>query len=243
MNPETRLFSKEVWHLRSGDPNSSDLQVAGYAARYGKYSTDPGLPFKEIIQRGAFKNVLAAKPNVVCLLNHDANQLLGRTTAGTLTLMEDPKGLKFVCSLPDTELGRSVRESVKRGDLDGCSFSFECAPEDCDWTHRSADDINTDINAEDDDDLDDDLYRAMRGKAIMPNDTPVRIIKNFHAIHDVSVVTYPAYASTSVVTRSVKNIIDSAPVEYRSRMLERLTQDFNERVLGRSRRRRLLDIA
>ena len=38
--------------------------------------------------------------------------VLGRTTAGTLRLSEDSRGLKFECDLPDTTAGRDTYESV-----------------------------------------------------------------------------------------------------------------------------------
>jgi HK97 family phage prohead protease len=239
---ELRTAKTDIWHIRSGDSKSSDLQIAGYAARYNKFSTDEGLPFKEVIRPGAFSKILAKNPDVVCLLNHDPNMVLGRTSAGTLTLMNDQNGLKFVCSLPDTELGHSTRESVKRGDIAGCSFSFNVGPDDVEW--RYASDMINDPCDDDDDDCDDELYRCMRSKTVMPDDTSVRVINNFSQVHDVGPVTFPAYSSTSVVARSMdwKTVVESAPVEMRSRMLDRLVNQFNERLVG-SRRRRLLDIA
>jgi hypothetical protein len=45
-------------------------------------------------------------------------------SAGTLRMKQDDKGLSFTNDMPDTQLGRDVRTSIERGDLDGCSFAF-----------------------------------------------------------------------------------------------------------------------
>jgi HK97 family phage prohead protease len=75
----------------------------------------------ETIARGAYDACL--KDDVVALVDHDSSKLLGRAASGTLRLSTDDHGLRFEVDLPDTSLGRDVRELVRRGDLAGCSFS------------------------------------------------------------------------------------------------------------------------
>ena len=41
-----------------------------------------------------------------------------------MTLSVDEKGLRYEITPPNTELGRSLVESIKRGDVDGSSFGF-----------------------------------------------------------------------------------------------------------------------
>jgi uncharacterized protein len=96
--------------------------VTGYAAVYDRESGDLG-GFRERIAPGAFAGVLDS--DVRCLLNHNADQLLGRTRAGTLRLSDDPRGLRFECDLPESR--SDLAEAVERGDLDGASFRFEVA--------------------------------------------------------------------------------------------------------------------
>lgn len=98
----------------------------GYAAVYGVESGDLG-GFRERIAPGAFAGVLDA--DVRCLLNHDPNEVLGRTRSGTLRLADDARGLRFECDLPDSPLGANVREAVSRGDIDGASFRFKVGTE------------------------------------------------------------------------------------------------------------------
>jgi hypothetical protein len=50
---------------------------------------------------------------------------LARTQSGTLTLESRADGLHYQATLPDTNLGRDVRELLTRGDLTGAmSFGF-----------------------------------------------------------------------------------------------------------------------
>src|SRR5581483_2894069 len=116
--------------VRTVDVDVRDLdvrgnRVVGYAAVYGALSEDLG-GFRERIARGAFAEVLASAPDVRALLNHDVNQVLGRTKSGTLRLADDARGLRFELDLPGSPLGENVREAVRRGDIDGASFRFQC---------------------------------------------------------------------------------------------------------------------
>lgn len=99
--------------------------VVGYAAVYGPLSEDLG-GWRERIAPGAFADVLAAESDVRALLNHDPNQILGRTKSGTLRLHDEERGLRFELDLPSSPLGETVREAVRRRDLDGASFRFKC---------------------------------------------------------------------------------------------------------------------
>ena len=58
------------------------------------------------------------------LFNHDPNQILGRTKPGTMRLEVDERGLRYEIDPADTTPGRDVKEHLKRGDVDGSSFSF-----------------------------------------------------------------------------------------------------------------------
>jgi HK97 family phage prohead protease len=101
--------------------------IEGYAAVFDEEYVlweSPSCRVVEIVKPGTFTRALKEKQDVRCLFNHDPNHLLGRTTAGTLRMKQDDKGLSFTNDMPDTQLGRDVRTSVDRGDLDGCSFAF-----------------------------------------------------------------------------------------------------------------------
>ena len=62
--------------------------------------------------------------DVVALVEHDMRGIIGRRTAGTLTIGEDDRGLKIEIEPPDTQAGRDVVTNVRLGNLDGMSFGF-----------------------------------------------------------------------------------------------------------------------
>ena len=98
-------------------------RLEGYAALYDSPSADLG-GFTEIIRPGAFSASLATSPDVLGLYEHDTRHILGRTTAGTLRIDEDARGLRFEIDVPPTQIGRDLLVSVGRGDIRGASFAF-----------------------------------------------------------------------------------------------------------------------
>ena len=119
MNKELRTFVAS--ELRATG-NEKQPKVEGYAATFNTVANIG--QFSEVIQPGAFKRTLANGDDVVCLFNHDDNMLLGRRSAGTLTLQEDSKGLQFSCDLPETTTAKDVYANLRAGNLKECSFGF-----------------------------------------------------------------------------------------------------------------------
>jgi HK97 family phage prohead protease len=118
MTLETRTLTRPVEVRAAGD---SGRTIAGYAAVFGS-TADIGDSFREIIAPGAFSGALGG--DVVALIGHDRNRVLGRTTAGTLRLREDDTGLAVEIDLPDTTDGRNLAVLIERGDVSGMSFGF-----------------------------------------------------------------------------------------------------------------------
>lgn len=118
---EIRTMCHEV--RASPAEDGKGWRFEGYAAVFDSLSEDLG-GFRERIARGAFTQALTRGDDVRALFNHDANYVLGRTTAGTLRLSEDDHGLRFEVDAPDVGWVRDLRESVKRGDINQCSFQF-----------------------------------------------------------------------------------------------------------------------
>jgi HK97 family phage prohead protease len=117
---ETRNLS--ACELRAGA--EKEFCIAGVAARYNVPAKIGG-QFTERIQRGAFARSLKSKSDVFATYNHNENFLLGRTTAGTLTLNDAADGLHFKVQLDrKSQTHRDIYSSVQRGDLSACSFSF-----------------------------------------------------------------------------------------------------------------------
>lgn len=123
---ERRLLTADLTLRAAPAGSNSPGILSGYAAKFGKYSQDLG-GFKEKIRFGAFTRALAEKQDVRFLFNHDPNHVLGRTTSGTLFLSQDSVGLHFRVTLPNTQTGKDLQESVRRGDISQCSFAFKVA--------------------------------------------------------------------------------------------------------------------
>lgn len=126
-------FSGDVQEVRAMDDGINRL--CGYALKWDKPYQMFG--FSESISREALKD--ADMTDVRALLNHDTNIVLGRTTAGTLRLRSDEVGLSYEIDLPDTQAGRDLAISVKRGDISQSSWGFSLnVNEDDDWTRSDA---------------------------------------------------------------------------------------------------------
>ena len=117
--PEKRSLVLPVEQRASDDGKTT---VAGYAAVFGDVA-DIGGYFREVLAHGAFTQTLKTA-DVRAYFDHDRGRFLGRSTAGTLRLKEDSKGLAVEIDLPDTSDGRDVRTLIERGDISGMSFGF-----------------------------------------------------------------------------------------------------------------------
>ena len=105
--------------------HGGQMMLEGYAAIYSSF-TNLGR-FDEVILPGAFNN--ADLSDARFLIDH-AGVPLGRTSAGTMVLTPDARGLKYSVTLPETARAVEVYEAVRRGDLSQSSFAFTIAAED-----------------------------------------------------------------------------------------------------------------
>jgi len=80
--------------------------------------------FIETVKPGAFSRSIQEQDDVRALWNHDANHVLGRTKANTLSLAEDSVGLLVEVDPPDTQMARDLLTSIGRGDVTQMSFGF-----------------------------------------------------------------------------------------------------------------------
>lgn len=108
--------------------------LTGHAAVFGQETFIPGWDFYEVVSAGAFDRVLTEDQDVVLQVDHQGMPL-ARTTARNLRLSKDKTGLVVDADLPDTSLGRDVRELVRAGVLSKMSFGFSVA-EDV-WSKRA----------------------------------------------------------------------------------------------------------
>jgi HK97 family phage prohead protease len=108
------------------DKNGKPLPVLqGYAARFNTRSLPLGMMgFREEIDPQASDESLAKNPDVRFTFNHNPNKVYGRTKAGTLRCWRDDSGLRFEVALPRHHDAEGLAESIKRGDVTQCLFSF-----------------------------------------------------------------------------------------------------------------------
>lgn len=101
----------------------SGNRLRGLASVFGQIADTP--EGYESFDRAAFDALLADEGgDIVALWNHDTNHLLGRQSSGTLIVRATDDGLEFDVDLPDTTMGRDLRELARRGDLRGGSIGF-----------------------------------------------------------------------------------------------------------------------
>ena len=144
--------------------------IVGYAAVFDSWSDPINGWFKEKIDRHAFDD--CDMSDVIMCFNHSINDLLARTTSGTLQLSIDDHGLRFSFEAPHTARGDEMLELVRRGDISQCSFRFSVA-EDV-WAYA-------------------DNSNALE----MSERTVLKIAK----LYDTSLVVYPAYPDTEALMR------------------------------------------
>lgn len=186
-NKESRFLPESVELRMDGDEEKTPV-VFGYAAKFNVESENLGsekYQFIETIQPGAFDDVL--NDDVRALFNHESSSILARSKngEGSLRLGVNETGLFYEFEAPDTQTGRDLVTSLRRGDVDQSSFSFTVSEGDQEWNEQTAD-----------------------GTTVIK-----RLIKKVSRLFDVSPVTYPAYPDATVALRSLEHFKESQEPE------------------------------
>ncbi len=125
---ETRALPGSAAAVRA---NGTGRTVTGYAIVFNRLSEDLG-GFREMILPEAITGVIE-KSDIFALLNHNMDRgILARATngKGSLTLTTDNKGVRYSFEAPNFSLGEELLENIRRGQLYGSSFAFNCGPDD-----------------------------------------------------------------------------------------------------------------
>jgi len=136
MKREVRTI--DITNLQTREATENEpIKISGYAAVFNSRTKICDF-FDEVIAPGAFSRTLFENGDIRALFNHDWANVLGRTKSGTLMLSEDERGLKFEIELPNTTVARDLVESLKRGDINQCSFGFIPVEEEWDYSVEPA---------------------------------------------------------------------------------------------------------
>ncbi len=131
--PEQRTITVPMKWQPATRAGRGERRVAGYASVFDSQSEDLG--FRETIAPGAFRRALNRPGADHWLLwSHQQDAVLARSSAGTLTLSEDARGLRMEANLVNTTLGRDVHELVSTGHVRSMSFGFTVARDE--WETR-----------------------------------------------------------------------------------------------------------
>src|SRR5207253_3125582 len=112
--PNKRTLTISNLEIRTLQPDIDDVNgkpdtiISGYAAPYNSESDLMYGFFREVIRPGAFDKSL--KNDIRALWNHNTAYVLGRTTAGTLDIRSDAKGLYFEVDPPETTWANDLVE-------------------------------------------------------------------------------------------------------------------------------------
>ena len=109
---ETRAVGDIQFSMEGDRP-----RIDARAILFDSWSVDLG-GFRERIMPGSVE----LDPDLVALFDHDSSMVLGRVSAGTMTVAEDERGVAFTAYPPNTTWANDLAVSMKRGDIRGCSF-------------------------------------------------------------------------------------------------------------------------
>jgi uncharacterized protein len=170
---ECRSLRSDLAGVRREKREGQASSIKGLAAVYyreGEAGTEYWL-WRDMVERilpGAFDRAIKEQHDARGLFNHDANQLLGRVSAGTLTLSLTSAGLAYEIPADEKDPDHQrVASKIDRGDVTGSSFAFIARL--TTWSELELEDGST-------------LY--------------IREIKDVD-LYDVGPVTWPAYEATS----------------------------------------------
>lgn len=125
---EIRNFFSQI-QFEERDGVKDENTIIGHAAVFNKDSEDFG-GWIERVAPGAFDDVL--EDDAIAAMNHDPNQIFGRN-GKNMKLSVDKTGLRYVVKMPDTTLGRDIRQLIKDEIITQSSFAFTVRTQQ--WEH------------------------------------------------------------------------------------------------------------
>ncbi len=120
---QNREYRNMELRIADGEPN---YKVEGYASTFDTYVlfSEDGIDYKERIDPNAFDG--ADMSDVVFRIDHEG-PVYARTSAGSIELDIDYKGLHNVTDLSRTARSRAIFEEIAAGNYPQMSFAFTVA--------------------------------------------------------------------------------------------------------------------
>jgi len=121
-------MATEITRAVETEPENSGNGIAGYGLVTGQWTEMQGMDEIRIFERISPTAVdvardMAVPTGLYSFLNHDPNQLLGRTRAGTLEVTTEDDGVRYtIPQLPDAQHAETLRVHLERGEVRGSSF-------------------------------------------------------------------------------------------------------------------------
>lgn len=182
-------------HVRqSGEGEAPSRTIEGYAIMFDSLSAplyeDDREEIREIIAPEAITRELLDNSDIKFTMYHDNRVLLGRSNKGqgTLSYDVDERGVSFTLELPDSPYGREALSAVSRGDISGCSFAFRARYGDPKCVEQKTETVD--------------------GKK-----RHLFTVRKIVGVYDFTLTPDPAYPSTSVDTRSLRDLIPTGPAK------------------------------
>ena len=190
---QIRFVPIEACNLQVREPQEGEQEsrtIIGMPIVYGQRSVNltpwsEDREVYEVLEAGFISPELLQRSDVVLNLNHSnkVTDILGRfrnSERDTLMLELLAQGMACRCAMPNTNNANDTLELMRRGDIDGMSFAFNDNPHDRESV----------------------IYeRTNERSADGKKEVWLRRVLRATGLYDVSIVTHPAYAQTSVVTR------------------------------------------
>lgn len=130
MNRENRQLRTAMTEFTTREDGEAP-SIEGYFAVFNS-DYDLGMGMSESIAPGAFTNTLA--DDIRALVNHDTTLVLGRTSAHTLEVRQDERGLWGKIQInPKDQDAMNLYARVKRGDVSQCSIGFDILDEETEY--------------------------------------------------------------------------------------------------------------
>ncbi|MFG2670846.1 HK97 family phage prohead protease [Streptomyces sp. NPDC048445] len=167
------------------EDGTEGARFSGYASVFNS-RTAIGNPlrwgFYEEIAPGAFTKTLS-EGDARMLIDHDSYYVVSRSSAGTLSLSEDARGLAVDSALdPELSYVRDLTANLRNGNVSGMSFGFFVIKDE--WNTETIEVDGAD-----------------------PVEVDVRVIREVRLI-EVSAVTFPAYPDTEAEVKAVARALD-----------------------------------